>query len=104
MDMYETKDGLVLKAELPGFRKEDVDISLEGDCLTIKAVSKQEELPKDSTMYLDELCYGEYSRSVTLPFPVDNDKISATFENGMLEMSLPKTEESKPKRIEVKVK
>ena len=55
-------------------------------------------------MYLDELCYGEYSRSVTLPFPVDNDRISATFENGMLEMSLPKTEESKPKRIEVKVK
>ena len=104
MDIYETKDGLFLKAELPGFRKEDVDISLEGDYLTIKAVSKQEKLPKDSTFYLDELCYGEYTRSVTLPFPVDSEKISATFENGILQMSLPKTEESKPKRIEVKVK
>jgi len=104
MDMYETKDDLIIKAELPGFKKEDVDIKLEGDSLMLKAVSKQEEVPEDSTSYLCERCFGEYSRSLTLPVPVESDKVSATFENGLLELRLPKTEEAKPKHIKVQIK
>jgi HSP20 family protein len=104
MEMYETKDDLVIKAELPGFRREDIDISLEGDSLTIKATSKSEELPEGATSYLCERCYGEYSRAVTLPFAVDSGKVEATYENGLLHLRLPKSEEVKPKHIEVKVK
>lgn len=104
MDMYETKDGMVVKAELPGFKKDDIDVSLEDDVLTIKAVSKKEDLPEGSSSYLSERFYGEYSRSVALPFQVNPEKVSATFENGLLEVSLPRSEEAKSRRIEIKVK
>ena len=104
MDMYETKDDLVIKAELPGFTREDIDVKLEGDTLTLKAVSKKEELPEESTSYLCERCFGEYSRSMTLPVPVQSDKVVASFENGLLELRLPKTEQVKARHIEVKAK
>ncbi|MDZ4231081.1 MAG: Hsp20/alpha crystallin family protein [Dehalococcoidales bacterium] len=104
LDIYEEKDELVMRAELPGICKEDIDISLEGDCLTIKAEKKQEEVHEDATYYSCERCFGSYSRTVTLSFPVNSDKISSTYENGLLEIRLPKAEEAKAKRIEVKVK
>ncbi len=104
LDMFELKDELVMRAELPGIRKEDIDISLENGCLNIKAEKKQEEIPENATYYTCERCFGQYSRSVSLPFNVDADKISAIFENGMLEIRLPKAEEAKAKHIEVKVK
>ena len=104
MDMYESKDELVLRAELPGFRKEDIDISLETEMLTVKAVKKEEEMPEGARPYLDERYFGEYTRTLTLPFPVETEKILANFENGVLEVRLPKAEEAKPKHIEVKVK
>ncbi len=104
VDMYETGDDLFIKAELPGFKKEDIDVKLEGEGLTITATSKKEEMPKDSTSYLGERCFGEFSRSLTLPFPVQSDKVVARFENGILELRLPKTEEVKPKHIEVQAK
>ncbi len=104
LEMYEEKDELVIKAELPGIKKEDIDISLEGDCLTIKGEKKQEEMSKEVTYYSCERCFGEYSRSVTVPFPVDTEHISSTFENGLLEIRLPKAPEAKAKHIEVKVK
>ena len=104
MCMYEEKDDLVMQAELPGIKKEDIDISLEGECLTIKAEKKQEEWAKDATCYSCERCFGLYSRSVSLPFHVDADGISATYDNGLLEIRLPKSEEAKTKHIEVKVR
>lgn len=104
LDMYEVKDELVMKAELPGIKKEDIDVSFEGDCLTIKAEKKQEEVPEDATLYSCERCSGTYSRTVSLPFPVNAEKVSATFENGLLEIRLPKAEEAKAKHIEIKVK
>ncbi len=104
LDMFEEKDELVMRAELPGMRKEDIDISLENDCLSIKAEKKQEEVSENATYYSCERCFGTYSRSASLPFPVNGDKISATFENGLLEIRLPKAEEAKAKHIEVKVK
>ena len=104
LDMYQDKGDLVLRAELPGIRREDIGISLEGDCLTIHAEKKLEEVPKDVTYYTCERCFGDYSREVCLPFSVDAEKATATFENGLLEIRLHKAEEPKGKRIEVKVR
>lgn len=103
IDMYEEKDELVMRAELPGIKKEEVDIQLEGECLTIKAEKKQEEVAEDATHYACERCFGYYSLSVSLPFPVDADRVSATLEDGVLEIKLPKAEEAKSRHIEVKV-
>jgi len=100
-DMYEEKNQLVMKTELPGINKEDLDINLEGDRLTIKA-EKKEEVNEDATHHTRERYYGHYFRSVTLPYPVKENKISATFDNGVLEMRLPKAEEVKAKKIEIK--
>jgi HSP20 family protein len=75
--------------------------TLEGDRLTIKA-EKKEEVKEDATHHTRERYYGQYFRSLTLPYPVKEDEISATFEKGVLELRLPKGEEVKPKRIEIK--
>ncbi|MFC1956424.1 Hsp20/alpha crystallin family protein [Chloroflexota bacterium] len=100
-DIYEEKDQLVMKAELPGIDQKDLDITLEGDRLTIKA-EKTEEVKEDATHHTRERYYGQYFRSVTLPYPVKENKISATFDNGVLELRLPKVEEVKAKKIEIK--
>ncbi|MFC2069047.1 Hsp20/alpha crystallin family protein [Chloroflexota bacterium] len=102
-DIYEENDQLVMKTELPGISKEDVNITLQGDRLTIKA-EKKEAVVEDAACYTRERKYGQYFRSVTLPFPVKEDTISATFENGVLELRLSKAEESKAKKIEIKAR
>ena len=100
-DMYEEKDQLVIKTELPGIDQKDLDITIEGDRLTIKA-EKKDEIKEDVTQHTRERYYGQYFRSVTLPYPVKEAKISATFDNGVLELRLPKAEEAKAKKIEIK--
>jgi HSP20 family protein len=100
-DVYEEKDQLVMKTELPGIDKKDLDISLEGDRLTIKA-EKKEEVKENATHHTRERHYGRYYRSITLPYPVKEDKISASFGDGVLELRLPKAEEVKAKKIEIK--
>jgi HSP20 family protein len=100
-DMYEEKDHLVIKTELPGITEKDLEVTLEGDVLTIRA-EKKEEGTEDATHHTRERYYGKYVRSMTLPFHLDGEKISATLENGVLELRVPKAEEVKAKRIEVK--
>jgi HSP20 family protein len=102
-DIYEENDQLVMKTELPGINKEDVNIILQGDRLTIKAEKKQ-TVVEDSSCYTRERQYGQYFRSVILPFSIKEDEISATFENGVLELRLSKAEESKAKKIEIKAR
>ena len=102
-DIYEENDQLVMKTELPGINKEDVNITLQGDRLTIKA-EKNEVLVEDVACYARERQYGQYLRSVTLPFHVKEDNVSAIFENGVLELRLSKAEESKAKKIEIKAR
>ena len=82
----------------------ELGISLEKDCLTVKAEKKQEEVPEGANFYSCERCFGDYSRSIPLPFRVDAERVSASFENGLLEIRLPKAEEARAKHIEVKVK
>ena len=100
-DVYEEKGQLVIKTELPGITEEDMEVTLEGDVLTIKA-EKKEEVAEDATHHTRERYYGEYVRTMSLPFHVNGDKISATFDNGVLELRIPKAEEAKARRIEVK--
>ena len=100
-DIYEEKNDLVMKTELPGIDQKDVDITLEGDSLTIKA-EKKEEVIDDATHHTRERYYGKYFRSVTLPYPVKEHKVSATFDNGVLELRLPKAKEVKAKKIAIK--
>lgn len=100
-DMYEEKDHLVIKTELPGITEKDLEVTLEGDVLTIKA-EKKEEVTEDATHHTRERYYGKYVRSMSIPSHVNGNKISATFDNGVLELRIPKAEEIKAKRIEVK--
>ena len=102
LDIYEDKDKYVAKAELPGMKKEDIDVSLEGDTLTISGERKQEEEKKEGDTYRSERYFGRFQRTVTLPTAVDANKIKATYKDGVLTVTVPKTEEAKPKQIEVK--
>ena len=102
INMFEDGNDLVIKAELPGISKDAIDISMSEGCLVIKAEKKMDETKGDR--YLCERFYGQYFRSICLPFDVDSEKISATFENGLLEVRLPKTKVAEAKRIDIKVK
>ena len=100
-DIYEKKDELVVKTELPGINEKDLEVTIKGDILTIKAERKEEET-EDTTHPNRERYYGKYVRSMTLPYHVNEDKTSATFQNGTLELRFAKAAETKAKRIEVK--
>ena len=103
MDMYEEKGDLVLKAELPGIKEKDVEITLEGERLTIKA-EKKNEVTEGVTHHTRERYYGHYYRSLVLPYPVKQDEVSATFSEGILELRLPKADDTKVKKIDIKTK
>ncbi len=100
-DIQEEKDQLVVKTELPGINEADLEVTLEDNILTIKA-EKKEETTEDTTHHTRERYYGTYVRSISLPYHVNGDKVSATFEKGVLELRLPKAEELKARRIEIK--
>ena len=103
LDVYEQKDDLIVKAEIPGLTKDEIDISLEGNTLTIKGENKKEEEVKEEDYYRCERTFGAFSRSVELPVGVQADKVNASFKNGVLEIRLPKTEEAKKNVVKVKV-
>lgn len=104
IDMYETKDAVVVKATLPGVKPEDVEIKLTGDVLSIRGEMKEEVETNDRNYHCRERRYSSFNRSIGLPVSVMADKASAEFENGILTLTLPKSEESKPKVITVKAK
>ena len=103
MDMYEKADKFVIRMDLPGLKKEDVDISMVENTLTIKGERKQPIEYKEEYQ-CNEVCYGSFSRSITMPPSVDADKIEADFENGVLEICLPKVAAAKPAKIPIKTK
>jgi HSP20 family protein len=104
VDMYETADDVVVKTATPGVKPEDIDVSITGDTLTIKGETKAEEKVEKANYIRQERRYGAFSRSLPLPSAVVADKATAEFEGGMLTLTLPKTEEVKPKTIKVKAK
>jgi HSP20 family protein len=104
VDVSETKDNILIKAELPGLEAKDVDVSISGDMLTIKGEKKKEQEEKDEHHHYVERFYGSFQRSFKIPVNVKADKIDAAFDKGILKVTLPKTEEAKKKEIKVKVK
>ena len=103
IDLTETKDKLVVKAELPGLEAKDVELILNEDILTIRGEKKEEMEEKDEHRYYVERYSGEFERRIKLPAPVKTDKIDATFKKGILTISLPKSEEAKEKEIKITV-
>jgi len=104
IDLEEDNENFLVKAELPGLKKEDIKISVRGNLLTITGERKQEAETKNKTYHRVERFYGKFSRTITLPSDVDADKVKANYKDGLLTITLPKPETMKPKEIEIEVK
>jgi HSP20 family protein len=103
LDLYEDKDNFYVKAELPGMKKEDVELSLHEGSLSISGERKQETKVEEAEVYRAERFFGRFERIVSLPTPVAVDRVKAEYKDGLLTVTLPKTEEAKPKRIDVQM-
>jgi HSP20 family protein len=103
IEVYEETGDVVVKAEIPGLKKEDLQVNLSDNLLTIHGEKKQEEEKKEKGYYYSERSYGSFSRSIQLPTDVQPEKVSASFKDGVLEIRLPKTEEAKRKEVKIKV-
>ncbi|HEY82772.1 MAG TPA: Hsp20/alpha crystallin family protein [Dehalococcoidia bacterium] len=104
IDMYQTDNEVVVKTALPGVKAEDIDITITGDTLHIRGENKVDEKIKREDYIYQEHRYGAFSRSITLPAGLDTDKAEAKFEDGVLTLTIPKSEEVKPKSIKIKAK
>jgi len=102
VDMYQTEKDVVVKACLPGVKAEDVDISITGDILSIKGESCETEQAGEENYFRKEMRCGSFSRAMQIPVPVRVESAEAVFENGVLTLTLPKTEDVKPKQVKVK--
>ena len=102
VDISETEDSLIVKAEVPGMEPKDIEISLSGDMLIIKGEKKQKSEEKKENFHRIETRYGSFSRTVRIPVSVDSEKIEASYDNGVLKITLPKKEEEKARQIEIK--
>lgn len=103
VDITEEKDHILVKADLPGMKQEDIAVEVEDDILTIKGERKQETEKKEGQAHRIERSYGRFLRSFSLPSNVDASKVNAAYKNGVLEVTLPKKESAKPKQIKVDV-
>ena len=102
LNVWTNEESLNVTAEVPGVRPEDIDISVVGDTLTLSGTRKPEELDDNARYHRQERGYGEFTRTLQLPFPVDVEKVEATFRNGVLLVAMPRSEEDKPRKITVK--
>jgi HSP20 family protein len=103
IDVYEDKDDIVVKAEVPGLDKNDIEVKISDSEVTLKGEKKKEEKIDEENYYRCERSYGAFLRSVDLPVGFHADKAKASFKNGILEVRLPKSEEAKAKEIKVKI-
>ena len=103
VDIYETDENIVLKAELPGVDKKDVSVEVKDSTLILKGERKREKEVKEENYHRVERSFGTFMRSFTLPVSVKQDQVKAKFKDGVLEVTLPKSEEAKPKQVKVEV-
>jgi HSP20 family protein len=103
-DVLENKDSFIVRAELPGMKKEDVKVTLQNNVLVISGEKKREEEQKDQNVHKVERSYGTFYRTFELPVTVNSKNIQAEFKEGVLTLELPKVEEAKPKEITINVK
>ena len=102
VNIWAKEDGLRVTAEVPGVSAEDIDISVVGETLTLSGTRKTDELNEGARYHRQERGYGDFVRSIQLPFPVNVNAVEATFKDGIVAISLPRAEEDKPKKIVVK--
>jgi len=103
IDIVVENDNVIVNADLPGLTKDDVNVMLQDNYLTIKGEKKHEVEQKEANYFLSERVHGSFMRTIELPMAVDAKKIDARFKDGVLHVTLPKTENARPKQIEVKV-
>jgi HSP20 family protein len=103
LDVYEERDHFTVKAELPGMKKEDIEVSFHDGSLSISGERKTETKHEDAEVYRSERFFGRFQRTVSLPAAVAADQVKAAYKDGVLTITLPKTEEAKPKHIDVTV-
>lgn len=103
LDVCETQDHIMVRAELPGIEPKDLDITLSDGVLTLKGEKKHQTEEKGVSCHLFERSYGAFSRSIQLPAAVESSKINASYKNGVLQITLPKSEETKTREIKIKV-
>jgi len=103
VDVYEDQDVIVIQAELPGMKQEDIDIEMTGETLTIRGERKFEDEQRRDRYVRIERQYGTFQRSFTIGIPIEENKVKATYRNGILEVTLPKAEVTKPKKVQVAV-
>jgi len=101
LDVYEDKDHVYVRVEVPGMKKEDIDLSLHDGSLSISGERKGEDTFKNAEVYRNERFFGRFQRTVTLPTSVQADKVKAQYQDGILTVTFPKAEEAKPKHIEL---
>lgn len=102
VDIYENKDQIVLEAELPGMKREDFDVSVENNVITLRGQREFEKKEESDNYHRVERAYGSFTRSFTLPNTVSTEGATADYSNGVLRVTLPKREETKARRIEIK--
>lgn len=103
LDVWDDKESFFVTAELPGMKKENIDISMHNGTLTISGERKHEREQKEGETFRSERYFGKFQRSVTLPAAVDAGKVKASYKDGVLTVELPKAEEAKPKHIDVNI-
>jgi HSP20 family protein len=102
INVWVNEDGQIVTAEMPGLGPDDIDITVVGDTLTISGSRGSEDLPEEARVHRHERGFGKFSRSLQLPFAVDSDKTQARFNDGILEIKLPRPETDKPRKINIK--
>jgi HSP20 family protein len=103
IDIFEEGDNVVVKAEIPGMKKEDIEVNLTDDTVTISGEKKKEEKTEKKNYYRLECTYGSFCRSFRLPKEVQTDKANANFKDGVLEITIPKTEEARKKEKKIPI-
>ena len=101
VDIIQEGDRYLVKADLPGMKKDEIEITLNGDTLTISGEKKNAKETKDDSYYRSERYYGKFSRSLVLPSTVDANKIEAAYKDGVLSVTLPRSEEARPRQIKI---
>jgi HSP20 family protein len=102
MNIWASEESAMITAEIPGVSKDELEINVTGDTLTVSGVRKAEDLPENAHYHRRERSYGEFSRSIQLPYTVDVNKVKAIFKNGVLKIDLPRVDAERPKKITVK--
>ena len=103
VDVYEDPDSIVIKADLPGMKQEDIEIEMAGDTITLQGERKFEDETRRDKYVRVERQYGAFQRSFTIGIPIEADKVKATYRNGILELTIPKAEATRPKKVQVSV-